>query len=73
MAPGKVDEALDWKKVNVTGTLPERRSNMAGCVADDGYLYIFGGQDLKEGILSSLWRLHLDETLQGDGEWQNLT
>ena len=38
------NQATDfWKKVQAEGMLPERRSNMAGCIADDGYLYIFGG------------------------------
>ena len=58
-----------WKKVQVEGALPERRSNMAGCVAEDGFLYIYGGQDLKEGLLSSLWRIHLDSVLKGGAEW----
>jgi hypothetical protein len=55
------------------GSLPERRSNMAGCVADDGYLYIYGGQDLREGVLSSLWRIQLSEALKGDVTWENIT
>lgn len=58
-----------WNKVQVTGYLPERRSNMAGCVADDGYLYIYGGQDLKEGLLNSLWRINLAEAVEGSTEW----
>jgi len=46
---------------------------MAGVIADDGFLYIYGGQDLKEGLLASLWRVDMSEAVSGPVEWKNIT
>lgn len=46
---------------------------MAGCIANDGFLYIYGGQDLKEGQLSSLWRVSMEQAVNGPVEWHNIT
>lgn len=46
---------------------------MAGVIASDDYLYIFGGQDLAQGILSSLWRVHLPTAVSGEVEWEDIT
>ena len=34
------------------------------------YVYIYGGQDLKEGAFDTLWRLDLRETLNNQGKWE---
>lgn len=42
--------------------MPERRANHASFIADingEDYLYIHGGRDLKEGAMSSMWRVNL--------------
>ena len=37
------------------------------------YLYIFGGQDLKEGAFNTLWRLDLKKTLiNSSGKWEQI-
>jgi hypothetical protein len=45
---------------------------MAGCIANDGYLYIYGGQDLKEGPFSSIWRTNMDLAVKGTVRWENI-
>jgi hypothetical protein len=45
---------------------------MAGCIANDGYLYIYGGQDLKEGPLNNIWRANLDIAVRGNVQWENI-
>ena len=52
----------NWICTSLKGKLPERRSNMAHFI--DPYthnLYVFGGQDLKEGLYNSLWRISLQD------------
>lgn len=48
----------------MTGKLPERRSYSACGVYND-YLFVFGGQDLKEGSYNNLWKLNLKDALGG--------
>ena len=62
-----------WRKVDVLGHLPARRSNAACCIADDGFLYVHGGNDLKEGLLSDLWRVNLSDALAGRVQWEDMT
>lgn len=50
-----------------------RRSNMASCISEEGFLYIFGGQDLKEGPLGDLWRVNLEDAMNGNANWEDLT
>lgn len=59
---GNEAECFEWSEVRVEGKLPERRANHASFIADingEDYLYIHGGRDLKEGAMSSLWRVNL--------------
>ena len=48
----------------MTGKLPERRSYTSSDVYQN-YLYVFGGQDLKEGTYNSVWRINLKVILDG--------
>ncbi len=48
----------------MTGKLPERRSYLSCGVYKD-YLYVFGGQDLKEGSYNTMWKLSLKIVLDG--------
>ena len=48
------------------GPLPDRRSNLAACVEKyEGYLYIFGGVDLKVGKLNDIWKINLKTLKEG--------
>lgn len=51
-----------WNELKVLGKLPERRSYHISCLRE-GVLYVFGGQDLKEGSLNSVWKLDLQRIL----------
>lgn len=53
-----------WLEVKMTGKLPERRSYQISWVYSDT-LYIFGGQDLKEGAYNTLWRLPMKVIMEG--------
>jgi len=51
-----------WYEVRVQGKLPERRSNHVAFIwSNQGseYMYIHGGRDLKEGSISTMWRINL--------------
>jgi len=57
----------------MTGKLPERRSYQISEIYND-YLYIFGGQDLKEGSYNTLWRLNLRHIMEGGTtSWEQIT
>lgn len=61
-----------WFEVKMTGKLPERRSYQISEIYDE-HLYIFGGQDLKEGAYNSLWRLPLQHILDGGStNWEHV-
>ena len=55
---------MSWFEIKMTGKLPERRSYLACGVYND-FLYVFGGQDLKEGSYNTLWKLNLKAVLDG--------
>ena len=52
-----------WNELKLSGKLPERRSYHIGCL-NDGNLYIFGGQDIKEGLNNTLWKLNMKEVIE---------
>lgn len=52
----------NWIEVRLQGKLPERRSNHTAFILkqkDNEYMYIHGGRDLKEGSISTMWRVSL--------------
>ena len=53
-----------WNELKVSGKLPERRSYHQGCIYND-YIYIFGGQDLKEGSINTVWRINIRQIVSG--------
>ena len=62
-----------WYEIKMTGKLPERRSYQISEVFE-GSLYIFGGQDLKEGTYNNLWRLPLNHIMEGGAtSWEKVT
>ena len=57
----------------MNGKLPERRSYLASGIYQE-YLYVFGGQDLKEGAYNNLWRLNIKAVLDGGtSNWEQIT
>merc|ERR1712166_1411832 len=63
-------ELLDkpnWLAAKLVSKLPERRSNpAAGVDLNTGDLYVFGGQDVKVGLLKTLWRINLGSVINLD-------
>jgi hypothetical protein len=49
-----------WNELKVSGKLPERRGYHIGCI-HKGFMYVFGGQDLKEGSVSTTWKINIDQ------------
>ena len=47
-----------WNELKLTGKLPERRSYHVANLNEEN-LIVFGGQDLKEGSLNSVWKLNI--------------
>jgi hypothetical protein len=61
---GEEVEGDDWVELRLQGKLPERRSNHCSfiCMIDgEEWMYIHGGRDLKEGAISTMWRVNLTE------------
>jgi len=59
--------------VRIDGKLPERRSNHASFIyenlaANQRYLYVHGGRDLREGAIENMWRLDLDSLMRATEE-----
>lgn len=48
-----------WFELKAKGKLPDKRS-FHSAVIYDGKLYVFGGEDIKEGRVDDLWCLDLD-------------
>lgn len=56
----------------MTGKLPERRSYQVSFIYQDA-LYIFGGQDLKEGSYNTMWKLPLKVIMEGGtARWEQI-
>jgi hypothetical protein len=51
-----------WNELKVSGKLPERRSYHT-CCTNEWFIYVFGGQDLKEGSLNTVWKLDVKAIL----------
>ena len=56
-----------WNELKISGKLPERRSYHVGCM-NNGVMYVFGGQDLKEGAVDTTWRLDVGEMSRSAAE-----
>jgi len=48
-----------WYELKAKGKLPNKRSYHSAVVYD-GKLYIYGGEDIKEGRSDDLWSLDLE-------------
>lgn len=52
-----------WYELRPRGKLPEKRSYHSSVIYE-GYLYIYGGEDSREGKNDSFWRLNLDDFIE---------
>lgn len=52
-----------WYELKAKGKLPNKRSYHSAVVYD-GKLYIYGGEDIKEGRSDDLWSLDLDAFIE---------
>ena len=59
-----------WNELKVSGKLPERRSYHVGA-AHNGFMYVFGGQDLKEGSVNSTWKIDVESIVHQSGQGLN--
>ena len=48
-----------WYELRLRGKLPERRGYNS-CFVHESTLYIYGGHDIREGSMDTLWKLPLD-------------
>lgn len=60
-----------WYELKPWGKLPDKRS-YHGAVIYDGYIYIHGGKDIKEGFYDDMWRLRLSDFKEQDLDEQEL-
>lgn len=58
-----------WNELKVSGKLPERRGYHVGAV-HDGYMYVFGGQDLKEGSVNTTWKINIESIVEQSSKGQ---
>ena len=52
-----------WYELRPRGKLPEKRSYHSSVIYN-GWLYIYGGEDSREGKYDSLWKLNLEEFIE---------
>lgn len=52
-----------WFELKTKGKLPDKRSYHSA-VVKDGWLFVFGGQDIKEGLFNEMWKLNLDNFIK---------
>lgn len=55
-----------WFELKVKGKLPDKRSYHSAVVYD-GKMFIYGGEDIKEGKYNDLQMLSLDNFIQHEG------
>lgn len=57
-----------WEQVRCVGKLPERRSYQTG-IYYHNKIYIYGGYDIKEGDMKSMFALNIHESAP---EWREI-
>jgi N-acetylneuraminic acid mutarotase len=58
-----------WNEIRVPAPHPERRSYHSA-VHSFGKIYVFGGQDLREGVFGDLWELSIDKNDSRNDYWE---
>lgn len=54
------DENMNWYELRISGKHPERRGYHS-TFTHNNKLYIYGGHDIREGSMDSLWCLDLSK------------
>jgi len=52
------NSSLNWSELRMAGNVPERRSYHSSFVFENK-IYIYGGLDIQNGSINSLWELDL--------------
>lgn len=52
------DENSNWLEVRIIGKQPERRAYHSSFVYEQN-MYVFGGNDIGQGLVNSLWSINL--------------
>jgi hypothetical protein len=60
-----------WDEVRIPGVHPDRRSYHSA-VEWNGNIFMYGGQDLREGVFAGLWVLHIDIKDSRNDYWECL-
>ena len=50
---------VNWYEVRPQGRIPERRAYHASCMGGNK-VYVYGGSDIREGLLGTMWMLPLN-------------
>lgn len=64
------DSNKSWQEYRVTGKAPRRRGYHASFIYDN-YLYIHGGQDIREGTLDKMYKINLEPKTQ-ENNWEEV-
>jgi len=51
--------SCNWYEVRPMGRIPERRAYHASCTGQNK-VYVYGGSDIREGLLGTMWVLPLN-------------
>lgn len=60
-----------WEELRVGGEVPDRRSYHSACDWQ-GKLFIYGGQDLREGVFKDMWVLTMDPGYGDEDSWEKI-
>ena len=64
------DMNKSWQEYRVTGKAPRRRGYHASFIYDN-FLYIHGGQDIREGTLDKMYKINL-EPKSSENNWEEV-
>ena len=60
-----------WSQIRVASTQPVRRSHHSACTWKDR-IFVFGGQDLNEGVYNDFWALQTNKMNKEDELWEQI-
>jgi hypothetical protein len=60
-----------WHEVRLQDNRPERRSYHSA-ITYNGDVYVYGGKDLREGVFTGLWILHIDPYDDANDYWEKV-
>lgn len=65
----KLRTSILWEEIRVDSLRPDRRSHHSAAEYK-GKVYIFGGQDLREGVFSDFFALTISTGISWDDKWE---